>query len=77
MDTFLHVSRFEVNQLMMFIEDPEFLRCSCITGNDDVMFSHLLLSSLDLVRGFDKGLVWVAKGLRYPHDVLLFLLLPP
>ena len=78
MDNFLPqcVGRFEVNQDMIFIEDPpEFLRCNIRT--DDVTFFRLLLSVCSgSFRGFDKGPVLVTTGFKCSPDVLLFLLLP-
>ena len=58
MDQFLphYVRGCKVNRDMMFIEvPPEFLRCSCNRGIDDVvMFSRLLLSVCSGSFGFDK-----------------------
>ena len=77
MDKFLPqcVVRFDVNHDMMLIKDSlEFLRCSYDTKNDDVTFSHLLLSvCLGSFRGFDKDPVWVATGFMFSPDVCLSL----
>ena len=73
------VSRFGVNQDMMFTKDPpEFLRSSYAIGNDDVVtFSCLLFSvCCGSFSGFDKGPVLVATSFKCSPDVHLFLLLP-
>ena len=73
------VGRFNVTWDMIFIKDlPEFLRCSCAIGNDDVVtFSLLLLSVCSgSYTSFDKGPVWIATDFECSPDVLLFLLLP-
>ena len=71
------VGRFEVNQDMVYISNLyEFLRYSYSLGMTMLGFPvSLSLSALDLFELW-KGPVWVATGLKWSPDVLLFFPLP-
>ena len=78
-DSSLRVSRFKVNQDMMFVEDPpEFGEMLPDIRKDDVvMFSRLLLLvCYGTLSSFDKGLVWVATGFKCSMMCLCYFCFP-